>query len=183
MFKRHWFEIVDRSPTWSKTRAKVRFWDFGGGGVTSDYTVGTLMSRTNDDQYYVEDVIRGKYEDNALEDIFVQTIKADGKDVAVRMEQETGASGKLIARRFANLASGHDFEGIPSTEAKIKRWKPFRSECQMGNVYLVRGDWNMAWLGEMQNVPGGKHDDQADSSSGAYSELLNMKRHRGIVVI
>ncbi len=183
MFKRSWFEIVDIVPPWSKVAARVRFWDFAGGGPHGDYTVGTLISKTKDDKYYVEDVIREKFEDNELEAVFIQTLKMDGKDVASRIEQETGASGKLIIRRFANLAEGYDFEGIPSTEAKQKRWRPFRSQCQIGNVYLVRGSWNSVWLDEMQNVPGGMHDDQADSASGSYGALVNMKSSRGIVVI
>jgi len=41
-----------------------------------------------------------------------------------------------------------------------------------GNVRLVSGDWNRAYLDEMEGFPHGKHDDQVDASSGAHAKLV-----------
>lgn len=182
MFKRDWFEIMDTRPSASQVVGRVRFWDVAAthGG---DYTVGTLMSRTSKDDFFVEDVIREKVEANALEKLFVQTLALDGEETMVRMEQEGGSSGKITIALYARLALGYDFEGVPSLDSKETRWEPFASQSQVGNVKLVKGHWNSRWLDEMQHVPSSKHDDQADSASGGFACLVKSTRSQNIVVI
>jgi predicted phage terminase large subunit-like protein len=49
---------------------------------------------------------------------------------------------------------------------------PWLAQAEAGNVKLVRGPWCAAWLDEITAFPGGSHDDQVDSMSGAYAALV-----------
>jgi predicted phage terminase large subunit-like protein len=42
---------------------------------------------------------------------------------------------------------------------------------EAGNVRCVAGEWVRAWLDELRAFPTGKHDDQVDASSGAFTEV------------
>jgi phage terminase large subunit-like protein len=43
-------------------------------------------------------------------------------------------------------------------------------------VKLVRGPWNDAYIAELENFPDGKHDDQVDGSSGAFTMFTKQKK-------
>ena len=91
-------------------------------------------------------------------------------EVAIRMEQEPGSSGKIAIAHFRKLLGGFDFKGVPSTGDKVVRSNPFASEAEAGNVKLVRGPWVSEFLREHESFPGGSHDDQVDAASAAYDE-------------
>ena len=57
------------------------------------------------------------------------------------------------------------------TKSKVERADPFAAQCQAGNVKLIRGAWNAAYLDELCSFPAGAHDDQVDASSGAFHKL------------
>ena len=42
---------------------------------------------------------------------------------------------------------------------------------QAGNVFLVAGSWNAAFLEEAECFPNGKFKDQIDAASGAFAKL------------
>jgi phage terminase large subunit-like protein len=52
------------------------------------------------------------------------------------------------------------------------------AQAEAGNVKLVRGTWNDAYLNELENFDGsdGCVADQVDASSGAFHLLANVKR-------
>ena len=50
---------------------------------------------------------------------------------------------------------------------------PFVAQAEAGNVKLVSGAWNEAWLDEITMVPEAAHDDQWDSAAGAFAALTN----------
>jgi len=61
---------------------------------------------------------------------------------------------------------------VPITGNKRARVRPFRAQCEAGNVYLVRGAWNAAYLQELCAFDAGKHDDQVDGSGCAFNSVL-----------
>ena len=88
------------------------------------------------------------------------------------MEQEPGSSGVSEIDRYAReILKGFYFTGIKTTGSKVLRAKPLSSAAEHGNVKLVRGTWNEAFLSELENFPGGAHDDQVDAASGAHGQL------------
>ena len=44
----------------------------------------------------------------------------------------------------------------------------------IGNVCLVQGEWNAAYLDELCIFPNGRFDDQVDASSGAFAQLTRV---------
>jgi predicted phage terminase large subunit-like protein len=87
-----------------------------------------------------------------------QTATTDTAACRIREEQEPGSSGKaVIAARKLALA-GFDYDGKPATGEKSTRWRPFAIQAEAGNVQLVRGPWNEAFLDELTTVPAAAHD-------------------------
>jgi predicted phage terminase large subunit-like protein len=172
MFKREWFKIVEAAPI---KAARCRFWDCAGSeaaaGSDPDWAVGTREARDDDGLYYIEDVERVRMLAGALDTLIWQTALLDGVEVRVREEQEPGSSGKAVIESRTKRLAGFDYAGVRSTGEKSIRWRPLAVQAEAGNVRLVRGAWIKAWLDEICAVPFASHDDQADSASGAFSEL------------
>jgi hypothetical protein len=57
------------------------------------------------------------------------------------------------------------------TGAKDVRAQSLASQCGILNVCLVKGGWNTAFLDGLAMFPNGRHDDQFDAVSGAFSRL------------
>ncbi len=172
-FRREWFEIVDAAPP---DCTKVRFWDLAATepkpGKDPDYTAGCLMGKSTNNVLYIMHMAHMRGTPNAVEQLVRQTAETDGRGVAVRMEQEPGASGvKAIDDFSRRVLMGWDFKGVRSTGPKEVRANPLASQAQAGNVKLVRGAWINAFLDEAELFPNGAHDDMVDAASGALAEL------------
>ena len=100
------------------------------------------------------------------------TALQDGKTVAVRWEQEGGASGKRDTYHIVTMLQGYDARGIPPQGDKLLRAKPLAAQALAGNVKLLRGAWNERWLTHMHGQPELDHDDEMDAASGMYNELI-----------
>ncbi|HAS16413.1 MAG TPA: terminase, partial [Nitrospiraceae bacterium] len=72
--------------------------------------------------------------------------------------------------------AGYTVKTLPVTGSKEVRATPLASQAQAGNVKLVRGLWNEAFLLEAENFPEGKFKDQVDAAADAFDELTNTKR-------
>lgn len=172
LFQREWFEIVDDYPRGTR---KVRWWDLAATepkkGKDPDYTVGCLMTE-KDGIFYIIDVKRVRKSPLGVEKLIKQTAELDTTEVEIFMEQEPGSSGVSEIDRYAReILKGFYFTGIKTTGSKVLRAKPLSSAAEHGNVKLVRGTWNEAFLSEFENFPGGAHDDQVDAASGAHEQL------------
>lgn len=177
IFQRSWFDIVKQAPV---KAARCRFWDLASTkeakGIDPDWTVGALAAATDDGVTYLEDVIRVRETPGEVEKIVRQTAVNDGKLVRIRMEQEPGASGKIVIDHYArHVLPGFTFKGVPSGASKQARAEPMSAAAEAGNFKLVRGGWVMPWLAEAEVFPSGdSHDDQVDAASGAFNDLWGM---------
>lgn len=168
------FHILDKVP--DNIISRVRRWDLAATepakpGDDPDYTSGLDMGLTACGKFVISDVIRIRENPGVVERIIVQTAQADGRDVAVRMEQEGGASGKTVIAHYAKILQGWDFRGEAARKNKLQRGTPFINEVERKNVYLVAGPWVGPFLSEMELIPNGPHDDQFDTAGGAYQDL------------
>ena len=59
----------------------------------------------------------------------------------------------------------------PETGDKATRAAPAASQVNVGNVALVRGSWNAAFVEELRDFPTGRKDDQVDAFSRAFGML------------
>ncbi len=64
----------------------------------------------------------------------------------------------------------------PETGDKVTRFGGFSAQAEAGNVLVLRGPWNTDWFNELEGFPEGLHDDDADSTSRAFNELLKRKQ-------
>jgi len=170
-FKRDWFQIVDAVPAKAH---RVRYWDNaateGGGKRTS----GVLLARAGQD-YYVENVIKGQWSTYGRRKVQKQTAQLDaqkyGNTVAIWLEQEPGSAGKDSVLDTIRFLAGFRVFADRVTGDKDLRLEPFAAQCEAGNVYLVKGLWNLDFVEEMCAVPNGAFRDQADAAGGAFNKL------------
>jgi predicted phage terminase large subunit-like protein len=180
MFKRHWFQIVDAAP---RDAQRVRAWDRAATENAGDYTVGLLMAKDKQGVFYVEDVVRGQFDDLQCDKIIKQVTEMDAANygnVTSWLEQEPGSSGKQVAKITIRALAGHVVKAERSTGDKSTRAQPYAAQCGAENVKLVKGAWNFVYLNELASFPFGTHDDQVDTSSLAFNKLtLTPPRRQG----
>jgi predicted phage terminase large subunit-like protein len=174
MFKRDWFtQIVEAAPANAR---RVRYWDkaaTAGGGC---YTCGVLMARVSNGLYYVEDVVRGQWSSRQRDVVMLQTAVADRARYPeaqphICFEREGGSSGKDSVWATATQLEGFPVHADLPTGSKEVRAEPFAAQCEAGNVCLVRGAWNAAYIEELSLFPMSSYADQVDASSGAFNRL------------
>lgn len=168
------FQVVRQAP---ECVDFVRFWDKAGTMDGGDQTAGVLMGKTRDGQYVILDVVVGRWSGLKREQVIMNTAERDGQRVKIRMEQEPGSSGKDSAASSIRMLAGYNVKAIPSTGSKELRADPFSVQVEAGNVMIVKGEWNKAYLDELMVFPNGKHDDQVDASSGAFNELCKTVKY------
>lgn len=168
-FKPDRIEIVDALP--SSVVKQVRAWDLAATENEGDYTAGPRMLKTTDNQIYIVDMVRGQWGPDGVENTIKQTTKMDGSDVMVRLPQDPGQAGKAQAKNFITMLSGFNVKAEPVSGDKITRAQPFAAQVNIGNVKMLRGDWNKDLIKELRVFPNGTHDDQVDGLSDGFNEL------------
>jgi len=173
IFRREWFRVVAESPV---SYARVRAWDLAA-TVSGDYTVGVLMSRT-EDGWCVEHIVRGRWTPGARNDVILQTARGDGKVVRVIVEQEGGSGGIAQVEELQRLLSGFSVMGVHPTGDKVTRASPFSAKCEAKRVLLREGPWVSAFLDELESFPNGSYDDIVDATVHSWA-ALPQSIHRG----
>jgi predicted phage terminase large subunit-like protein len=171
MFHRAWFAIVPAAPVDAR---RVRYWDKAGTAGDGDYSCGALVGRTDAGRYFVEDMIRGQWSSGEREKVMRQTAMLDEQKyghVAIWHEQEPGSGGKDSADATTRNLAGFAVRAERITGDKQTRAMPFAAQCEAGNVDLIAGAWNAAFLDELTTFPNAAHDDQVDAASGAFNKL------------
>jgi predicted phage terminase large subunit-like protein len=172
VFSRGWFGVVDAVPAGGRA---VRAWDLAAtakklSGDDPDSTAGVKM-RAVEGVYYVEDVIEVQEGPAAVKRLVLTTAAQDGRECAVRLEQEPGASGLIVAHEMVTALSGYDARARAPSGDKIQRALPFAAQAEAGNVKLLRAPWNERYATQLHNQPDWPHDDQMDASSAAFNDL------------
>lgn len=183
VFQRVWFKIVDAVPEGLRW---VRYWDMAATVPKEkqkddpDWTVGTLAGLSEDGQWFVRDVRRFRKASFDTQREMQQVAQLDGRRVAIRWEEEGGASGKNDTdTKRRTVFPGWDADGIRPTLSKEERARPVATAAQAGNVFILDAPWNREWLDELAAFPTkGIHDDQVDSISGCFDALVGARRAR-----
>ncbi len=98
----------------------------------------------------------------------------DGRGVRISIPQDPGQAGKTQVLALTRMLAGHQVKSSPETGDKVTRAEPLASQVNVGNVLLLRGEWNDALIEEMRLFPNGAFDDQIDALSRAFAELLGV---------
>lgn len=172
--KRPWLShLVNAAPVYA---SRARYWDKAGTEGGGKFTAGVLLARATDGLIYVEDVVRGQWSAGQREAEIKATAARDAEQygaagVAIWHEQEPGSGGKESAQATTLNLSGYTVHADKVTGDKDVRLGPFASQAEAGNVRLVRGPWNGAYVDELCAVPNGFYRDQADATAGAFNKL------------
>ncbi|WP_029581963.1 phage terminase large subunit [Bradyrhizobium sp. URHD0069] len=175
IFKRHWFEIVPAAPAGAR---KCRGWDLaaskakvGSSASGPAYTAGVKVSELNG-VYYIEHAIRERGSPAEVDRMILNTAVADGRAVTISIPQDPGQAAKGQVLAFAKLLAGYNVRFSPETGDKETRALPVSAQAEVGNVKIVKGAWNDAFLEEICTFPAGTFKDQTDALSRAFAELL-----------
>ena len=175
MFKLAAAEIVEALPMGGRW---IRWWDKAASSKKGDFSAGVLLMAIKG-LYYVADVQRGQWASDERDAIIKQTAALDWQrtngECVTWQEQEPGSSGLDVARAFVKLLAGYAVNYEPSTGSKETRAMPLASQWNAGNVKILRGAWNAAYLDEMTSFPFGTHDDMVDATSGAFGKLAGAR--------
>lgn len=165
----------------------VRFWDLAATEkdlrTTSTkkdpcYTAGVKM-RFVAGRIYVLDCIAVQKSAGAVDDLIRATAESDGRQTLVRWELEGGSAGKRDAAHITKLLHGFDAQGVRPQGDKVRRAKPFASQLNAGNAYLLAGSWTADYKKWLRQFPDGKVKDPIDATSGAYAVLCGGSRDSG----
>ncbi len=181
-FNRAWFKLLPVMPT--DVRQWVRYWDKAGTEGGGAYSAGGLLGLRPNGDVVVADMERGQWSALQRNTVIRQKAAADkllGVPVVIWVEQEPSAGGKESAEISIRELAGHEVHADPPSRDKWARSGPLASQCEAGNVYLVAGEWNEAFLREAHSFDGKKgFMDQVDAVCGAYNKavLHKPKLHR-----
>lgn len=175
-YKREWFRVVAKIHDESKIVYAVRYWDKAN-STSGDFTCGVLMAYCENGNFYILDVVRGKWtsfeRDQKMKKTAEQDVEKYGK-VFIRHQQDPGSAGKDSAEATNRVLMGYSVRFDVLSGDKGNRSEPLESAFQGGFVYLLKGAWNEAFVDECVAFDKGKYDDQVDAASSAYSELNSM---------
>lgn len=179
-FERSWFEIVRAAPTFVDA---IRYWDRAATPATAktagsaSYTAGVRIERSENGLYYITDVVRFQGSPHEVEERIRNTATQDGPRVRVGIEQDPGQAGKMEARYQVKQLAGYVANVNVVRESKGTRAKPLSSQAEAGNVKIVRGNWNEAFLREAVNFDGTDQctSDQIDAATGGFHMLTSTK--------
>ncbi|ACL58466.1 phage terminase large subunit [Methylobacterium nodulans] len=172
LFKRSWFSVVRAAPAgcvW------VRAWDLAASeakqGSQPAYTAGLKLGRGPDKRLYIADVRRDRLSPGGVERMIVNTAQQDGRDCRISLPQDPGQAGKAQAQYLIRQLEGFVVRATPESGDKVTRAEPVSAQAEAGNIVLVEGAWNDAFLDEVASFPNGAFKDQVDALSRAFGEV------------
>ena len=173
MFRRDYFEIVERAP--ARLDNVARFWDLAASKKTmADYTVGAKLGMNADGNVYVLDIIRDRYEWPELLRVFKSVALQDGDQIEQGVETAGTQKGFLDMLLAEPALAGIAIRGYTPTADKVTRAQPLLARAEQGEVKLLRGNWNHDFIDEICAFPETLHDDQVDATTGALLMLSDV---------
>ena len=181
LFHRNDFHIEDVMPdlpvVW------VRGWDLAAStDRRAAYTCGIRMGFVGDGSVWITDVRRKRASPAGVEEMIRIAAQNDGHGVEQSLPQDPGQSGVAQKAALAKVLHGFKFHFSPETGSKPKRAQGLAAQAEAGNLYLLRGPWNDAFIAEACLFPTGDFLDQIDGASRAYGRLLSKRPKQRIGV-
>lgn len=150
----------------------VRGWDLAASEGAGDWTVGARMARLPDGRFVIDGVVRGQWEGHRWRQEMTSAAVRDPDGTVIELPQDPGQAGKDQAQQLIAMLAGHQVAAKPVTGSKEVRAAGYAAQQQAGNMVLVEGGWNGAWVAEHSAFPRGSHDDQVDTAATAFNALV-----------
>ncbi len=175
VFFRKWFvnskvpdhemdKMISRLPS-------IRYWDLGASGEDGDPTAANL-SYWDGEYLYFRKQLHRKLTAKGVMDYFVDTCKRDGKNTRVFIEQEPGASPKVLISNLQHLPQLHKYRIRPDNVAhagdKLTRSFDLQALAEDGKVLIAESIFDMI-VDELVEFTGeeGGMDNITDTCTGA----------------
>lgn len=177
MFKPDNMEVIDALPACQIVW--VRGWDVaateGDGDWTVGLKVGLCMAGEWRDRVIIADEKRGQLGPDKRDALILNTTKADNRTVLQDLPQDPGAAGKSqIVTWFRMLLGWRVTSGLESGDKETRAEAP-AAQVNVGNVYMLRGNWNEPFREELRGFPNAKFKDRVDAFSRAFARLMELK--------
>jgi len=173
IFKPDQIAIIDALPAgeikW------CRGWDLAS-TVDGDWTAGAKIGRLPDGRFIIADMVRLRDGPDKRDAAIKNTASLDGRSVKISIPQDPGQAGKTQVIYLTRELAGYNVKSSPESGDKITRAEPLGSQVNIGNVMMLRGEWNQSLINEMRMFPNGVNDDQVDALSRAFSEVMIPRR-------
>lgn len=149
----------------------VRGWDLAA-SITGDWTAGPKIGRMKDGRFIIADMVRLRAGPDDRDKALLNTAARDGFDVTISIPQDPGQAGKSQVAYLARQLAGYYIKSSPETGDKVVRASPLAAQINVGNVLMLRAEWNNPLVAELRVFPNGKFDDQVDGLSRGFAELI-----------
>lgn len=186
VFKRKWFrnskmqqkeimELTEKLP-------KLRYWDFAASGEEGDATAGLLSSWDGETMYFLK-LVHGKYSAKRVISEFEKTTLNDGKDTAIKVEQEPGGMAKLLIQKFRLLKKLKGYrilaDKVRKAGDKLTRSFDLQALAEDDKVKISDHIYDeiVDELVEFDGEEGGE-DNITDTATGSARHWLRPKRRR-----
>lgn len=158
--------------------AVCRGWDLAATDKDEDdeaaFTAGVLMGRRENGRFVIIDVINRQLKAGDVRSTVLLTAKMDHAKYSwcrQRLPQDPGQAGKDQKASYMEMLAGFDVHMIPESGDKATRAEPMAAQWQHGMFDLVAGEWNEAYLNQLESFPDSKWKDMVDASSSAFNEI------------
>lgn len=179
LFKAGRIGVLDSEPACRRT---VRAWDLAATAASEgrdpDWTVGLKLARTEAGGYAVLDVLRLRGGPLEVAAAIEQTAKLDGRGVPIGLPQDPGQAGKQQIAFLTQRLAGFRVVASPESGSKLHRAGAAAAAVEAGQLAVLRGAWNRAFLDELRDFPGGRKDDQVDALARAVAMLAEVPARR-----
>jgi phage terminase large subunit-like protein len=102
----------------------------------------------------------------------------------VLLQQDPGSAGLALIDRFRRgVLPGYAVFTSRPTGSKIQRADPLAAAIEAGNIFLVKGAWNDAFLDEARVFPAGSHDDQVDAVAEGFNWLARRQHTHQVQIV
>ena len=173
-FKREWFNVIDAIPAgWTSC---VRFWDRAAtkpseSNKDPDWTRGLKLYKYPNGTWLIGDLKSMRDTPYKVEELIKSTARHDSNKVTIVAQQDPGSAGVAEAQQFVSMLAGYIVHTRIFSKDKVTRAKAVSAQCEAGNMFVLRADWNNDLFTELENFPEGMHDDIVDTLSGAFNEV------------
>lgn len=176
IFQRSWFKVMDAHPRLIKT---IRFWDRAATKPSPenpdpDWTVGLKMGIDAEGMIWITDVQRFR-EGPAEVRKRMKNIAMQERNVTIGLSQDPGQAGKADLQDLVTRLNGFKIETLIEVKDKETRSLPLAAQAEVGNVFLVDGEWVEEFIDEYSTFGSGGKDDQVDAGSGAHTLLTGSR--------
>ncbi len=171
MFKPDKIQIVDALPAgyikW------VRGWDLAATEGGGKYTAGMKLGvHRESGRLVIADLKHGQWGPGNRDQQIKNAAIEDGRLVTQDIPDDPGAGGTAQTEYIVKALKGYPVVWGPESGDKGTRAIPVASEVNVGNVLMLRADWNKKVVNELRSFPNGTYTDIGDAMSRAYARLV-----------